>query len=97
MISKIKCNQEKCKYNSCEHCMLNSIQVDENANCKSYKEGQNKNNSNFEFASFEGLTNKIKCNASECIYNQNKNCIVDNLNIGKAACAAPCKDFKKNN
>ena len=70
-MSKIKCNQEKCKYNNCEHCMKDGIKVDENANCKSYEEGKHPDNSKFEFASFEREENSITCNATECLYNKN--------------------------
>ena len=52
-MSKIKCNQEKCKYNHSEHCMKDGIKVDKEANCKSYEEGKYKSNPKFEFASFE--------------------------------------------
>ena len=96
-MSKIKCNQEKCKYNNYEHCMLEGIQVDKEANCKSYKEGEKKDNHKFEFASFESLKNSISCNATECLYNNHKSCIVDHLNIGKSKNCAPCIDFEKRN
>lgn len=94
-MSKIKCNQEKCKYNNCEHCLLKGIEVDKDANCKSYKEGKIKNNIKFEFASFESLNNSIICNATDCLYNKQKKCIVDNLNIGKQQTYAPCVDYQK--
>lgn len=94
-MSKIKCNQEKCKYNNCEHCMLDGIQVDKNANCKSYEKGNNKSELKYEFASFERLNNSIVCNATECLHNKNKNCSVGHLNIGKSHNEAPCIDFEK--
>lgn len=94
-MSKIKCNQEKCKYNDCEHCMLESIKVDTEANCKSYEEGLRTDNSKFEFASFESRANRVSCNATDCLYNQQKNCTVDHLNIGKSQNNAPCVDFEK--
>lgn len=93
-MSKIKCNQEKCKYNYCEHCMLDGIEVDKEANCKSYKEGKKKNNFKFEFASFDVSNDPVKCNATECIHNKCKNCIVEHLNIGKQNNNAPCNDYK---
>lgn len=93
-MSKIKCNQKNCKYNSSEHCMKEGIKVDKEANCKSYEEGHSKINTKFEFASFERLDNNISCNATECLYNKNKNCIIENLNIGKNKNCAPCIDFK---
>lgn len=96
-MSKIKCNQKKCKYNNCEHCMLDGIQVDNKANCKSYEEGNHNDNFKFEFASFNRLDNSVKCNATECLYNHQKNCTVNHLNIGKAHNGAPCIDFKKKN
>ena len=34
-MSKIKCNQKNCKYNSSEHCMKEGIKVDKEANCNS--------------------------------------------------------------
>ena len=95
-MSKIKCNQKKCKYNHSEHCMLDCIEVDKAANCKSYKEGKQNSNYSFEFASFERLNNTIKCSATECIYNKSKNCIIENLNIGKHNNIAPCTDYKSN-
>jgi len=96
-MSKIKCNQENCKYNNCEHCMKDGIKVDKNANCKSYEEGKYEGNTKFEFASFERLENNINCNATECLYNKQKSCIVDHLNIGKNKNGAPCIDFEKRN
>lgn len=96
-MSKIKCNQKKCKYNNYEHCMKEGIKVDEKADCKSYEEGQKIDNSKFEFATFESLRNIVKCNATECLYNRQKNCTVENLNIGRNNNSAPCVDFKKNN
>jgi hypothetical protein len=96
-MSKIKCNQKKCKHNNCEHCMLDGIQVDKEANCKSYEEGESKSNHNFEFASFESLGNSVMCNATECLYNKHKNCIVSHLNIGKSQNNAPCIDYEKRN
>ena len=94
-MSKIKCNQEKCKYNNCEHCMKDGIKVDKQANCKSYEEGKYKGEVKFEFASFERKENNITCNATECLYNKHKNCIVDHLNIGKNHNNAPCIDFEQ--
>lgn len=96
-MSKIKCNQEKCKYNSCEHCTLDDIQVDKEANCISYKEGKKQDNSKFEFASLESLSNGVKCNATECLYNKSRNCTVNHLNIGRNKNSAPCIDFEKRN
>lgn len=94
-MSKIKCNQEKCKYNNCEHCMKEAIKVDEKANCKSYEEGPHQHNSRFEFASFERLDNGVLCHATECLYNKQKKCTVDHLNIGANKYCAPCVDFEK--
>lgn len=94
-MSKIKCNQEKCYYNNCKHCMLDGIEVDNHANCKSYKEGKKENNSKYEFASFERLGNSVMCNATECLYNKHKNCTIEHLNIGKQNNNAPCIDFEK--
>ena len=96
-MSKIKCNQQKCKYNNCEHCMKDGIKVDKDANCKSYEEGKKEDNSKFEFASLESLQNNILCNATECLYNNHKNCTVNNLNIGKSSSSAPCIDYEKRN
>ena len=96
-MSKIKCNQEKCKYNNCEHCMKEGIQVDEKANCKSYEEGNHEQNYKFEFASFDRLENGVHCNATECLYNKQKNCTIDHLNIGRNKNGAPCVDFEKKN
>lgn len=96
-MSKIKCNQEKCKYNNCEHCMKEGIHVDKEANCLSYEEGPHKPSSKFEFASFERKENSIYCNATECLYNSNQNCTVDHLNIGKKKNCAPCIDYEKRN
>lgn len=94
-MSKIKCNQEKCKYNNCEHCLLKGIELDKKANCKSYEEGNDKNNIKFEFSSFESLNNNIMCNATDCLYNKQKNCTVNHLNIGKQQNCAPCIDYEK--
>ena len=94
-MSKIKCNQEKCKYNNCEHCMLDEIKVDIEANCESYKEGIKENNLDFEFASFERLNNEVKCKATECLYNKDKRCVINHLNIGKEKSSAPCIDYEE--
>ena len=96
-MSKIKCSQEKCKYNNCQHCMLEGIQVNEKTNCTSYKEGPHKQNLKFEFASFEIKENHINCNATQCLYNKNTNCTINHLNIGKNQNEAPCIDFEKRN
>ena len=72
-MSKIKCGQKKCKYNTSEYCMKSGIYVDEHANCDSYEEGKKVDNSKFEFGTFERQENTIKCNAIHCKYNENKN------------------------
>ena len=94
-MSKIKCGQEKCKYNSSKYCTKNGIYVDSHANCDSYEEGKKEDNSKFEFGSFDRLENNILCNATNCLYNHNKNCIVEHLNINKAKSNdAKCVDFE---
>ena len=39
-MSKIKCGQKNCKYNTSEYCMKSGIYVDSHANCDSYEEGK---------------------------------------------------------
>lgn len=96
-MSKIKCGQKKCKYNTSEYCMKNGIYVDEHANCDSYEEGKKVDNSKFEFGTFERIENNIICNAYHCKYNNNKNCIVDHLNINQEKKHdAKCIDYKEN-
>lgn len=96
-MSKIKCNQKDCKYNNCEHCTKSGINVDESANCKSYEKGKHPDSSKFEFASLERLQNNIICNADTCLYNKQRKCTVDHLNIGKNKNSAPCVDYEKRN
>ena len=54
-MSKIKCNQEKCKYNASKYCIKSGIYVDEHANCDSDEEEKKLDNSKFEFGTFERL------------------------------------------
>ena len=82
-MSKIKCNQMKCKYNSSTYCTKSGIYVDEHANCDSYEESKKLDISKFEFGTFERLENSVKCNATHCKYNQHKNCCINHLNINK--------------
>lgn len=96
-MSKIKCSQEKCKYNNYEHCMKEGIKVDKEANCQSYEEGASNDNTKFEFAMLESLDNNVMCDASECLYNNKRNCIINSLNIGRNKAGAPCIDFEKRN
>lgn len=94
-MSKIKCSQKKCKYNTNEYCIKNGIYVDNHANCDSYEEGKKIDNSKFEFGTFERLENNIVCNANHCKYNNNKNCTVNHLNINKSKKNdAKCIDFE---
>jgi len=95
-MSKIKCGQKKCRYNTNEYCMKSGIYVDNHANCDSYEEGQKVDNSKFEFGTFERLENNIVCNAMHCKYNNNKNCTVNHLNINeKTNHEAKCIDFEE--
>ena len=94
-MSKIKCNQKKCKYNTSEYCMKNGIYVDEHANCDSYEEGKKAYNSQFEFGTFERQENTITCNTMHCKYNENKNCNANHLNINKQENHdAKCTDYE---
>ena len=95
-MSKIKCSQKKCKYNTSECCMKDGIYVNQHASCDSYEEGEKVNNSKFEFGTFERHENNIVCNATHCLYNNNKSCSVNHLNIDKEKNAdARCTDFEQ--
>lgn len=95
-MSKIKCSQEKCKYNHSKYCMKDGIYVDKHASCDSYEEGKKDNNYKFEFGSFQRHENHIVCNATHCLYNEHNHCAVNHLNIDKERDdAAICTDFKQ--
>ena len=97
-MAKIKCGQKDCKYNNCEHCMKEGIYVGENACCDSYEKGKKEDYSKYEFASFERKENKIICNATHCLYNKHKNCIIEHLNIeNEKSKNAICADFEREN
>lgn len=95
-MSKIKCSQNKCKYNNYKYCTKSGIYVDAHANCDSYEEGKKENLSNYEFASLENKENNIVCNACNCSHNKSKNCSINHLNINETnAKEAKCIDFKE--
>ncbi len=94
-MSKIKCEQEKCKYNSNKYCMKDGIYVDKHASCDSYEEGAKTSNTNFEISSLESKDNQIVCNATHCVYNNHKDCTITHLNIGKEKDSANCIDFEE--
>ena len=94
-MSKIKCGQKKCKYNTNEYCLKSGIYVDNHANCDSYEEGKKIDNSKFEFGTFEKTENAIKCTATHCKYNESQKCSINNLNIESInAHDAKCTDFE---
>lgn len=95
-MSKIKCSQQKCKYNHSKYCMKDGIYVDKHAECDSYEEGEKEHNFKFEFGALERHENKIVCNATNCLYNNNKHCAVNHLNIDKERNqTAICTDFEQ--
>lgn len=98
-MGKIRCKVNECKYNNKDYCIKEGIYVANDTFCESYKKGILDKKFLFEIALFEDDDKKIKCDACDCLHNNNKVCKAHCIKINEENkdCITYDKTKKKDN
>jgi len=97
----LNCNAEKCRHNYEHKCTRNTIQVGDcfvsgtrQVECKSYKDGKcvmdNEFANDIILNTCDLKKTNIDCDTMDCVYNHNRVCKVEHVEIREALTDKPC-------
>ena len=99
-MAHIKCREFDCKYNYCEACIKNSIEVSDDALCDSFDTKQDGSPIDMEMGLEEDFfvnhhDKEILCRFKSCLSNSNGCCSRTNLQVGDVNDRAKCESYQK--
>ena len=94
-MNRLTCQVETCRHNARELCLLSHIQVDgpvadesRETCCSSYAERTESTQNSVDCGCTASEQTDIHCSAEHCVYNENKKCHAEQVQVG-CCCAAP--------
>ena len=103
----VRCRKLGCTHNKGQTCTLKTFEINEKVRCADYARDENKpaaepSKNMFEekikFSPFKDIRKfKMHCDATECIFNEKKDCRSNGLTIldKEESCATCCNYFKE--
>lgn len=101
----IVCRKYSCKFNKDTKCERKHLNVNQKSNCNDINIDKNKETEDVskdmfghepEIAPFRHCKcTDIKCNATDCLFNSNQECMSNGIFVGSSTATAPCNSYQK--